>query len=94
MLIPSGSRFQCLADESECDTESMPGIDRGGRRRLSLTWTGRPCSLDGAGNARAAGLSYAGFHAGVAGVTSVEVTCMRWLVTAGIVEGSLCVTAP
>ena len=39
VAVPSGSRFQCLADRSsESDNESVLGIDRKTRRRLSLVW--------------------------------------------------------
>ena len=37
--VLSGSRFHCLAvGDSESDSESVPGIDRRTRRRLSLIW--------------------------------------------------------
>ena len=43
VAVPSGSRFQCLADhDSESDTESVLGIDRKTRRRLSLVWRADP----------------------------------------------------
>ena len=39
VAVASGSRFKCLADhDSESDTESVPGIDRRTRRRLSVFW--------------------------------------------------------
>ena len=39
VAVLSGSRFHSLAvEDSESDTESIPGIDRRTRRRLSLIW--------------------------------------------------------
>ena len=40
MSIPS-----VWADESESDTKSIPGIDKGTRRRLSLIWPPDPVSV-------------------------------------------------